>query len=189
MSKPGLLGQIDAIGADAFHILLVEDDELTLKVTEGLLRHCNYQGANSTAADPAEQELLRTRSHVLPRFAVSLARNGRQALEALQSPEGEHINLILTDVLMPEVRLVPQPYARFCAIANCPGRRSVSVSPTVTLAMQIDGIELMSELLKNESWSHIPIIGKQLLYSYENSQSQGFFESKAAMTCLIDDLP
>lgn len=98
MSKPGLLGQIDAIGADAFHILLVEDDELTLKVTEGLLRHCNYQ--------------------------VSLARNGRQALEALQSPEGEHINLILTDVLMPE----------------------------------IDGIELMSELLKNESWSHIPII-------------------------------
>jgi len=37
------------------------------------------------------------------RFAVTLARNGRQALEALQSPEGEHINLILTDVLMPEV--------------------------------------------------------------------------------------
>jgi len=36
-------------------------------------------------------------------FAVTLARNGRQALEALQSPEGEHINLILTDVLMPEV--------------------------------------------------------------------------------------
>lgn len=55
MSKPGLLGQIDAIGADAFHILLVEDDELTLKVTEGLLRHCNYQGVNSTALDPAEQ--------------------------------------------------------------------------------------------------------------------------------------
>lgn len=26
--------------------------------------------------------------------------------------------------------------------------------------MQIDGIELMSELLQNESWSHIPIIGK-----------------------------
>lgn len=40
----------------------------------------------------------------MSRFAVSLARNGRQALEALQSPEGEHINLILTDVLMPEVR-------------------------------------------------------------------------------------
>ena len=43
-SKQSLLGQIDAIGAEAFHILLVEDDELTLKVTEGLLRHCNYQG-------------------------------------------------------------------------------------------------------------------------------------------------
>ena len=46
-SKQGLLGQIDAIGAEAFHILLVEDDELTLKVTEGLLRHCNYQGVKS----------------------------------------------------------------------------------------------------------------------------------------------
>ena len=46
-SKQGLLGQIDAIGAEAFHILLVEDDELTLKVTEGLLRHCSYQGVNS----------------------------------------------------------------------------------------------------------------------------------------------
>lgn len=91
-------GQIDGIGAEAFHILLVEDDELTLKVTEGLLRHCDYQ--------------------------VTLARNGRQALEALQSPEGRHINLILTDVLMPE----------------------------------IDGIELMTELLQNEGWSHIPII-------------------------------
>ena len=45
--KQGLLGQTDAIGAEAFHILLVEDDELTLKVTEGLLRHCNYQGMNS----------------------------------------------------------------------------------------------------------------------------------------------
>lgn len=46
-SKQGLLSQIDAIGAEAFHILLVEDDELTLKVTEGLLRHCDYQGAQS----------------------------------------------------------------------------------------------------------------------------------------------
>ena len=26
--------------------------------------------------------------------------------------------------------------------------------------MQIDGIELMSELLQNEGWSHIPIIGE-----------------------------
>ncbi len=46
-SRQGLLGQIDAIGAEAFHILLVEDDELTLKVTEGLLRHCDYQGVVS----------------------------------------------------------------------------------------------------------------------------------------------
>ena len=31
------------------------------------------------------------------------------------------------------------------------------------LVMQIDGIELMSELLQNESWSHIPIIGERAL--------------------------
>lgn len=42
--KQGLFGQGEAGGAEAFHILLVEDDELTLKVTEGLLRHCDYQG-------------------------------------------------------------------------------------------------------------------------------------------------
>lgn len=29
--------------------------------------------------------------------------------------------------------------------------------------MQIDGIELMSELLQNETWSHIPIIGESPL--------------------------
>ena len=43
-SKQSLLGLIDPVGAEAFHILLVEDDELTLKVTEGLLRKCDYQG-------------------------------------------------------------------------------------------------------------------------------------------------
>ena len=31
------------------------------------------------------------------------------------------------------------------------------------LFVQIDGIELMTELLQNEGWSHIPIIGKQVM--------------------------
>ncbi len=31
------------------------------------------------------------------------------------------------------------------------------------LPVQIDGIELMTELLQNEGWSHIPIIGKQIM--------------------------
>lgn len=100
-SKQGLLGHLDPVGAEAFHILLVEDDELTLKVTEGLLRKCDYQGRTLSAPhgfDVAEQTL----SNALI-AAVTLARNGREALQALQSPEGEHINLILTDVLMPEV--------------------------------------------------------------------------------------
>ena len=30
--------------------------------------------------------------------------------------------------------------------------------------MQIDGIELMSELLQNETWSHIPIIGESAYF-------------------------
>lgn len=59
LPRPGLLGQIDAIGADAFHILLVEDDELTLKVTEGLLRHCNYQGTSSSFHNPVSKVSLR----------------------------------------------------------------------------------------------------------------------------------
>lgn len=33
------------------------------------------------------------------------------------------------------------------------------LTPTL---LQIDGIELMSELLQNEQWSHIPIIGKRV---------------------------
>lgn len=107
LPKQGLLGQIDAIGAEAFHILLVEDDQLTLKVTEGLLRHCNYQGINSPHK-PGTKGLLRTVADETFWCTVTLARNGRQALEALQSPEGEHINLILTDVLMPEVRWLSQ---------------------------------------------------------------------------------
>lgn len=63
-SKQGLLGHLDPAGAEAFHILLVEDDELTLKVTEGLLRKCDYQGR-----DPFRHETLQlfrfffTRSH------------------------------------------------------------------------------------------------------------------------------
>ena len=100
-SRQGLLGQIDAIGAEAFHILLVEDDELTLKVTEGLLRHCDYQGVVFGQAE-TRTTLAFIDCLCIP-VAVTLARNGRQALEALQSPQGEHINLILTDVLMPEV--------------------------------------------------------------------------------------
>ena len=51
-------------------------------------------GQGETAAIVAFIDCLR-----IP-VAVTLARNGRQALEALQSLEGEHINLILTDVLM-----------------------------------------------------------------------------------------
>lgn len=54
-------------------------------------------GQGETAAIVAFLDCLR-----IP-VAVTLARNGRQALEALKSLEGEHINLILTDVLMPEV--------------------------------------------------------------------------------------
>ena len=104
-SKQGLLAHLDPVGAEAFHILLVEDDELTLKVTEGLLRKCDYQGNRHHTLHLLLKPALLGPTFRFSRIAaVTLARNGREALQALQSPEGEHINLILTDVLMPEVR-------------------------------------------------------------------------------------
>lgn len=42
---------------------------------------------------------------------------------------------------------------------SCTGVAAVQ-APKTCIQMQIDGIELMSELLQNESWSHIPIIGE-----------------------------
>lgn len=43
---------------------------------------------------------------------------------------------------------------------------SMSITHNNLLLVQIDGIELMTELLQNEGWSHIPIIGKQLMPTY-----------------------
>lgn len=61
-----------------FHVLLVEDDECTLRLVEALLRKCNYE--------------------------VSSARNGREALDFLQAcGDDRRPDLILTDILMPEV--------------------------------------------------------------------------------------
>ncbi|KAK9803195.1 hypothetical protein WJX73_001520 [Symbiochloris irregularis] len=60
------------------HVLLVEDDECTLRMVAAMLRHCDYK--------------------------VTLARNGREALDVLENPEeSEQIDLVLTDILMPEV--------------------------------------------------------------------------------------
>lgn len=133
-------------------------------------------------------------------FTVTLARNGKEALQALQSPQGEHINLILTDVLMPEVHPFPAWLSQSSMLHNCvckvlsalrvqvylqpcsavlfstcsfvssvwkgPSamhlhmlRHTSRVSYNSAVLMQVDGIELMSELLQNEKWSHIPIIG------------------------------
>ncbi|KAK9806257.1 hypothetical protein WJX72_007465 [[Myrmecia] bisecta] len=61
----------------SFHVLLVEDDECTLKLVEKLLRKCHYE--------------------------VTLARNGREAMEVLEGEDGSLIDVILTDLLMPEV--------------------------------------------------------------------------------------
>jgi len=42
----------------------------------------------------------------------------------------------------------------------------MSTTRNSLLLVQIDGIELMTELLQNEGWSHIPIIGKQVMPTY-----------------------
>ncbi|EFJ40220.1 hypothetical protein VOLCADRAFT_69846, partial [Volvox carteri f. nagariensis] len=62
-----------------FHVLLVEDDRVTLKTVEQLLRKCNYK--------------------------VTCAANGREAIKVLTAcrHSGVKVDLILTDILMPEV--------------------------------------------------------------------------------------
>lgn len=60
-----------------FHVLLVEDDVVTLKAVEQLLRHCGYQ--------------------------VTTAKNGREAMQLLSDRRRKQFDLILTDVIMPEV--------------------------------------------------------------------------------------
>lgn len=58
-------------------VLLVEDDAVARKCAEAALRSCGYR--------------------------VIAAENGREALDILKSKESEKIDLILTDILMPEV--------------------------------------------------------------------------------------
>eukprot|EP00213_Chloropicon_mariensis_P007216 CAMPEP_0197470618 /NCGR_PEP_ID=MMETSP1309-20131121/1341_1 /TAXON_ID=464262 /ORGANISM="Genus nov. species nov., Strain RCC998" /LENGTH=381 /DNA_ID=CAMNT_0043007641 /DNA_START=307 /DNA_END=1452 /DNA_ORIENTATION=- len=58
-------------------VLLVEDDAVARKCAEAALRSCGYR--------------------------VIAAQNGKEALNILKSKESEKIDLILTDILMPEV--------------------------------------------------------------------------------------
>mmetsp|Transcript_20359 Transcript_20359/g.43103 ORF Transcript_20359/g.43103 Transcript_20359/m.43103 type:complete len:464 (-) Transcript_20359:366-1757(-) len=58
-------------------VLLVEDDTVARKCAEAALRSCGYR--------------------------VIAAQNGREALDILKSNEAEKIDMILTDILMPEV--------------------------------------------------------------------------------------
>ncbi len=58
-------------------VLLVEDDTVARKCAEAALRSCGYR--------------------------VIAAQNGREALDILKSKEAEKIDMILTDILMPEV--------------------------------------------------------------------------------------
>ena len=57
-----------------FHILVVDDDKNTRKLIEAVLRREN--------------------------FTVSTSENGKDALEKL---DGEHIDLVVLDVMMPEM--------------------------------------------------------------------------------------
>ncbi|KAK9819087.1 hypothetical protein WJX81_001346 [Elliptochloris bilobata] len=76
--------QIPCAAADCFgvappglHILLAEDDTPSVCILNRLLTACGYR--------------------------VSLARNGREALDLLESECGETVDLVLSDILMPEV--------------------------------------------------------------------------------------
>lgn len=88
-----------------FKVLLVEDDEFTLRVVERLLKSCDYEG-ESTALTCVLVDLsvffLSFLLKHMPFFAVTLARNGREALDILDR-EDFLTDLILTDLMMPEV--------------------------------------------------------------------------------------
>ncbi|KAF5833547.1 hypothetical protein DUNSADRAFT_10078 [Dunaliella salina] len=68
---------MDVLAPDTVHVLLVDDERLSRVVVANLLRKCNYK--------------------------VTVAESGTQALEALQQQAVGTFQLVLTDVMMPQV--------------------------------------------------------------------------------------
>ena len=83
-----------------FHILVVDDDKNTRKLIEAVLEKEHY--------------------------TVSTAENGKDALSKL---DGEHIDLIILDVMMPEM----DGYEATAAIRGLPNRPDASQIPIIAM--------------------------------------------------------
>ena len=78
------------------------------------------------------------------------ATNGKEALTLLSSRED--IDMVLTDVLMPEVRI--------CQVDK--QSSSTTGGHLFNIEMQVSGLQLMDEL-RNARWRDIPVVGKHIL--------------------------
>ena len=86
------------------------------------------------------------------RAAVVNATNGKEALELLNSRED--IDMVLTDVLMPEVTKGASA-AHSCPALLC----SHTKAKFSHLWLQLSGLQLMDEL-RNARWRDIPVVGE-----------------------------
>ena len=77
----------------------------TEKLVLGLYKTAGQQACQGARQRSLSGDILRHRLALKERssVAVCLARNGREALEILEGSEGDTIDVILTDNLMPEV--------------------------------------------------------------------------------------
>ncbi len=122
--------------------LLVEDDVVTRRIISNFLSLCSYE--------------------------VIEASNGRIALEILESPQGDVVDIILTDNKMPEVRHAHQVLKDDLAPFLSPGetRRMLlvelqalhSTQTHLGLGAQVTGLELIVRLVQTKRWQHLPVV-------------------------------
>ena len=105
--------------------------------------------------------------------AVTLARNGKEALDVLEGNDGEHIDFVLTDLLMPEVSTSAQlalwALCWFARTTSLPGQScSHSLSQDrlrlrdKSCAGQVSGMELITEVSRCGKFQDLPIIGESV---------------------------
>lgn len=98
-----------AVESAIFHVLLVDDDPIVLKTVEQLLRKFGYK--------------------------VTTALNGREAMQQLEASRmagARPIDLMLTDILMPEVRFLSWQISSWLALLPSPSHALPCAVPCFT---------------------------------------------------------